>query len=285
VSSIALRTLTAHDLGVADALFNAAYRRSTGLGETARRYLAWQPDGWLLATLRGEPAGMVYAVQYGRFAYVGVMSVHPRAQRRGVGRALMARLLEQLEVKGVRTVRLDATEAGAGLYRQFGFVEEDRAHRYVREAGFMRGDHAPTPFPPSVRNMLEADLDAVVAFDTPRFGAERERVLRALHRVHPERAFVLGTEDVEGYLIAQPRSLGPWVAANQKAAERLLQVALTLPFEGSLSAIAPGANTEAATLLGHYGFGKTRTTLHMRWGPPTPAERPQVYGQVSFAVG
>lgn len=165
--------LTPADLPLADVLFNAPYGRRGGLGEAGRRYLEWQPDGWLLAELSGQAVGMVYAVRYDGFAYVGVMAVPPGARRRGVGRALMMRLLTDLEAHGVSTVRLDATPEGAVLYRHFGFVEEGTKTLYSR-AEAVRGELV------GMRPLRRRDLLALSAFDAPKFGAARDRILQTL---------------------------------------------------------------------------------------------------------
>ena len=55
--TISIRTLTAADLDVADRIQQAAY----GGGNRRRRletYMNLQPDGWILALLDGEPAGL-----------------------------------------------------------------------------------------------------------------------------------------------------------------------------------------------------------------------------------
>lgn len=88
-----------------------------------------------------------------------------------------------------------------------------------------------------------------------------------------------------GYVMASPRSIGPWVAHDSQTAEQLLLSALALPFETEPSVIAPDANTAAGTLLARYGFRAVRRTVHMRRGPETPVSYHKLYAQVSFAVG
>jgi len=72
-----------------------------------RRYLALQPDGWLVAVAQGRPVGMVGAVDYGPFAWVGLMAVHAEAQQRGIGSALLQRLLTWLDARGTPMVLLN----------------------------------------------------------------------------------------------------------------------------------------------------------------------------------
>ena len=59
----------------------------------------------------------------GLHGYVQSMATEPRARRRGHARSVFAALLEWFEEQGVTAVDLHATEAGAALYRTFGFSE------------------------------------------------------------------------------------------------------------------------------------------------------------------
>ncbi|HEU0129858.1 MAG TPA: GNAT family N-acetyltransferase [Mycobacteriales bacterium] len=59
----------------------------------------------------------------GLHGYVQSMATDPAARRRGYAREVFAALLEWFAERGVGSVDLHATEAGAALYRQFGFSE------------------------------------------------------------------------------------------------------------------------------------------------------------------
>src|ERR671922_2425783 len=98
--TIAIRNLTEDDLDLAAIILEAAYGTPGDWRNRLHRYMGLQPDGWLLASLGGAPAGMVGAVDYGPFAYIGLMGVQPQMQRRGVGLALMERLLAWLDARG-----------------------------------------------------------------------------------------------------------------------------------------------------------------------------------------
>jgi GNAT superfamily N-acetyltransferase len=59
----------------------------------------------------------------GLHGYVQSMATEPEARGRGYGRAVFGALLEWFDERGVTAIDLHATEAGAALYRQFGFSE------------------------------------------------------------------------------------------------------------------------------------------------------------------
>src|ERR1700753_2347091 len=110
---LSIHNLAEADLDVADGIIRAAFQTSSSRIEVMRQNLAIQPHGWLVATLDDEPAGLVGATNYGPFAYIGMMSVVPTAQRRGVGRALLSYQLDRLAEERCSTVLLDASKSGA----------------------------------------------------------------------------------------------------------------------------------------------------------------------------
>jgi hypothetical protein len=140
----------------------------------------------------------------------------------------------------------------------------------------------------TVRTLAEADVDAVAAFDRPRFGGARRHVLARLLQEFPSRGRVARRADggVAGYVIAQPQILGPWMAEDAGAAEALLAAALALPFDGPPVAYAPEANAGAAALLPRLGFTPHPESLRMRRGGPGPVGRPEcLYGLAALAIG
>jgi [ribosomal protein S18]-alanine N-acetyltransferase len=60
----------------------------------------------------------------GRLGYIWEIAVHPQAQRRGHGAALLRAAIESVRQEGVDTMVLRSSEratAAVGLYRRFGF--------------------------------------------------------------------------------------------------------------------------------------------------------------------
>lgn len=279
-----IRPLTGDDIPAAGPVLNAAFRADTSYEPELRRYLRLQPDGWFLATVDGQAAGTVGAFDHGPFAWLGLMSVAPALQGRGIARALLGEMLAWLDDRRCPLVLLDASAAGAPLYPRYGFVDRDDVVVYQRAAGaVVTGLRAA-----SVHAMAPTDLGEVAAFDAPLFGADRGRVLGAYLQEFPGRAFLSRDAggQVDGYLIAQPRRIGPWVAASAAAAAALLAAALTLPAVGSLAALTPAANTSGADLLTDYGFSRQRALRHMGRGHGAySGRRACIYGQASFALG
>jgi GNAT superfamily N-acetyltransferase len=281
--SLTIRLLTEDDFDAADAICMPAYGVPRSRKRDLRRYMAIQPDGWLFALLDGEPAGLGGATDYGPFAYIGLMAVHPSLQRRGVATAIMDRLLAWIEARGCPLVLLDASPAGEALYEKLGFVDQDKVLQFVQDDCALRPRLSERVAP-----MRADDLPALAAFDAPIFGANRAAVLAAYLASDPSRAFVARTvsEQISGYLFAQVETIGPWVASDPESAEALLAAALPLQFESGPRVLIPGANSSGSALLLRYGFSPQRALRHMRrGGDGSPARRELLYGQASFAIG
>jgi GNAT superfamily N-acetyltransferase len=281
--TLTIRTMTEADLDIANDVVAAAYRPPASRRRELARYLALQPDGWLLAAHDGEPAGVVGATDYGPFAYVGMMSVHPRFQRRGIGLALMERLLAWLDGRGCPIALLDATEAGAPLYERCGFQDDAKTLPFLQDDCALRPRESER-----VRPLRPPDLAVLAEFDAPVFGARRLAVFESLLADLPDRAFIAhdAAGQIAGYLFAQRRLLGPWVARTAEDAEALLAAALPLQYDSTPTVIVPGTNAAAPGLLMSHGFSPQRVLRHMRrGGSAAPGRRALLFGQASFAIG
>jgi len=281
--SLSIRSLSQDDLENADAILQSAFQSSDSRLIDLHLYRKIQPDGWFLALQNGTPVGIVGTTNYATFAHVGMMAVHPHAQRQGVGLALMQHLLAWLDRQHVLCVLLDASTAGQPLYEKLGFVAYDPVYVLQRRSGLSFHDYTPQVGPVSIR-----DLDELIACDTGIFGADRGRVLHALLTTFPERAFMLRDEEgqITGYIFAQQNRIGPWVVQRSQDAEVLLQAALSLPYAGTVSVVAPEENRAAVVLLSRYGFETVRVNRHMGRGASVPPrQRSRIYGQTSLALG
>src|SRR5947209_1860476 len=279
-----IHLFTETELEVTNEMLKAAYNVPLSRKESLCRYLALQPDGAFVAKHDGMVIGFGGAMDYGPFAYIGLMAVHPSMQKRGVGGLILERLLLWLDEHGCPTALLDATPVGAPLYKHYGFIAEDTT------AVLRLTQRVPLPYPLSegISLLSKADLPAVVAFDTPYFGADRHAILSSYWTDDPQRAFIVRDSNgqITGYLFAQPTTPGPWLASTVEDAERLLVQALTLPFGGAPNVFVSAHNTDALQLLNRYGFTQQRTLSHMRRGRQIQRSRHSlIYGQASLGFG
>ena len=281
--SITVHPLREADLDATDAVVIAAYNVTQSRKSSLRFYMDLQPDGAFVAKDGETIVGFGAALNYGPFAYVGLMSVHPAAQRRGVGRAILERLLLWLDEQHCPTVLLDATPVGAPLYEQFGFVTDDTTvvMRQTQERSSIECFAYNRTSP-----LQEQDIEELIAFDASHFGARREAVLR--HYIQLGRVLVTKDEQghITGYIIAQSHSIGPWIAQTKADAEQLLYATQLLPFIDVPNAFVSAHNDNALALLQHYGFVKQRDLKHMYRGMPITRERQgALYGQLSLGLG
>lgn len=87
-------------------------------------------DFLLIAKADGAAAGAVGLKNLGGgVCEMKRLYVRPASQKRGIGAALVARLIEEARMRGYRKMLLDTflkLEAAIALYREFGFVETER---------------------------------------------------------------------------------------------------------------------------------------------------------------
>ncbi|MFZ2958135.1 MAG: GNAT family N-acetyltransferase [Candidatus Ozemobacteraceae bacterium] len=298
---VTIRPLSPIDIDSAEVLLKRAFLRPANRRIELERALRIQPDGWHLAEIDGVQVGMVGAVVYDRFSWIGLMAVDPDHQSRGIGRALMKHVLADLDRRKAldssnggneAMVLLDASEAGAPLYQSLGFIEEDECRVYNLslplpllssdvQTKLEQGKYRITP-------MTSKLLSAIAAFDAPLFGASREAVLKAYFDEFSDRSFVVlsPSGQIEGYLIAQAMRIGPWTASSNEVAEILFHRALRLNYNDPPHVIIPGKNSAAASLISALGFTPGNANKHMRrGGTGLTGFRERIFGQASFAVG
>lgn len=280
---IEIHTLTESELDTADQIMQDAFRRTQSARAELATYFNLQPDGRLLALVNSEPVGMVGAIDYGAFAYIGTMGVRQAWQHRGIGYVLMERMLDWLAARASPMARLDASAAGQHLYPKLGFVTDEQTHVFKLQQPI-----APTHMPEWIRVARAHDLEAIADFDAPIFGARRAKVFEQYYAWLNDRVFIVHDEAgrVAAYLFAQTRSIGPWAANEPRDAQALLAAALALSYETPPVVRVPSSNLVVADMLQRNGFQLSETLAHMRrGGDKMPGDRARMYALASFAIG
>jgi ribosomal protein S18 acetylase RimI-like enzyme len=267
-----------------DVVLRAAYKTSYGRKDNLRRYLQIQPSRALVARRENEIVGFGAAMDFGRFAYIGLMGVDPKVQRQGVGVMVLENLLEWLEAHDSPTILLDASPSGGPLYEKYGFVDTDLT-LVLQQVGT---NELPIREHALNSSLTEGEFPQLVSFDSPHFGADRSLLLRSYFDDDPTRFLI--SEDangqIDGFLVAQPRVIGPWVVSNPNVAEKLLSGALKFSFEDRPTVFVSGSNKDALELLSRYGFEKLRANRHMYKGKPIQRDRGgSIYGQATLGFG
>ncbi|NTW03466.1 MAG: GNAT family N-acetyltransferase [Oscillochloris sp.] len=282
MSALIVRRFIEGDIPSATSILDLAFGPSPW-PTALRRNLLIQPEGLFLAERDGQALGVIGAVNYGPFAYIGLLGVHPSARRQGIARTLMNTVLQWLDDSGCPLSLLDASDDGAPLYVQLGFVDVGTSYLTICTEAAVA-----TPLPNDVTRLEPHDLDALTAFDTAIFGADRRILLAHLTAIYPERTLVMRdqTGAISGYMIAQTRSLGPWVARTSEIAVRLLQAGLACGFTVPPRVFVSGENQDVLALVVAAGLKIDHPLRHMQRGQrPRPGNCSASYGLTSFALG
>src|SRR5215467_753653 len=258
-----VRRLSLEDVPAAARLTDAAF----GGGpreDRLRRYLAIEPRGWFVVEDASHLIAVGGVVRFGTFAWLGLMAVHPKRQRQGLGRAIAEEAIGWALGQGCSTIFLIATPAGVPLYARLGFVpageSEELSGRPARPA------QPSLPARCGVVRWTAAETREVGGYDAPAFGADRTHLLSVYAADFPASSWVArdATGAIRGFLVIQGSSLGPWSADDDAAAAQLLDAALPRVREPLRAGVL---DSGAVALLLSRGFVRTRPLPRMRLGP------------------
>lgn len=217
--------------------------------------------GRLVATALVLPLGA-------EFAWISMVLVSDSHRRRGIATELLGQCVAEIEGRGL-VPGLDATPAGREVYRPLGFVDVLETRR-LHAPALTRAASRPMVAGLSVRAMAEADVEAVIAFDGPRFGGERGFLLRHLFARRPGDAWIAERDGaIAGYALArdgrQCHHLGPVVAVDEAVAMALSDAALDR-IEGPVQVDTASAHGAFNAGLARRGFTPRRLYTRMLKG-------------------
>jgi predicted N-acetyltransferase YhbS len=173
--TVKIRVMEEADIDQADRVLRLAFGRVSGFMPQIHLQRAVEPESLWVAEDQGRIVGTVSTVVFPQLAYVGLMSVDPEFQGRGIGRMLMGCALEAIDRQGCAVTLLDATDKGAPLYESLGFIDDSTAYVFERETS--PGDSRTAE---GVEAASKHELPAIIALDAPIFGSDRSKLLRAV---------------------------------------------------------------------------------------------------------
>jgi len=224
----------------------------------------------LKALLDGQIAGVGNIIYNEDTARLAQIVVHPAFRKRGIGKAITAALLEQVDRERFPTVLLDATDMGYPVYRSLGF---DTITRHVHFAGPL----LPEPSIPGIIPYLPAYRQAVLQLDREATGENREASVQA----HLDHAWLyLDGDQVHGAFFPTLHR-GLIVAGDPVAGRALLRLRLSC----KTHAMVPEENTEAIAALQQLGFREQRRSRRMRQGPARPWQPGMIFNVTGGALG
>ena len=235
-----------------------------------RFLLERNPGRFVVAVRDGRVIGSGGAVCYGTsLAWVCMILVDPSERGHGIGTRIVSGVLDRLS--DMRSVGLDATPFGLGVYTRLGFVETGRLLRM--EAPPTSGEEDESP----VRPLASSDFTAVLDLDREVFGADRGELLRAAAARAP--AFVAVREGgLAGYCFgrdgARSRQIGPVVASDLELASSLVVTSLISGLGQPVVVDVPAERGDWLELLHEFGFEEKRPLVRMFRGA-SPVGRPE----------
>lgn len=169
----------------------------------------YRPESIFICEIDGEPAGMVSAIPYDNFGFIGYLIVRQDYRGRGLGTHLMEFVMDHLWNHGVEVVLLEATKKAIPLYERLGFAKIVKSHRLRL--------HVHDSSVEIVQPMSDSSLKDVLKLDREHFGADRSYFLENLFNNNPGLCFTLENEgEIEGYIMGRGREefiwIGPWIA-------------------------------------------------------------------------
>jgi len=217
-----------------------------------------EADGTLVATSAILP--------YEQFGFVAMVLVTADRRGRGFATRLLETALAALCDDGLVAV-LDATAAGAAVYRRLGFCPLFDLCRWERLMP-VRGPAGPAVIPVT-RLTDTADVDAFVRLDAAAFGSERRFLHEALLRRTETRAFM---SDGDTFLVARrgqrATQLGPLVADTEIRAVRLLEASIAV-LDGPIFLDVADHCSGIIRWLEAHGFRRQRPFHRMAFGRAT----------------
>ena len=233
------------------------------------RMITLEPNGCFCIEDDDRIVATTTLLTYGRqLAWVGMVLTHSDYQRRGYARRLVTAALELSRVRGIPTVKLDATDQGRPLYESLGFEDEQPIERW-------RGN-------PEVTAPYGADWgpSPLYQLDVSAFGADRSRFLNTLGK-----SMIGGGAFAMCRPGANANHLGPCTARDRESASRVIRSVLaTKPGEPWLWDILP-ANEPAIALAKEFGFEPARCLKRMFWGQSSRGAEDMVYAIAGFEAG
>ena len=280
---VSLREATHDDLPAIAALRRGA---DWSVHDWAMRAVVGAADAtFVIAVADGRPVAMGSGIAYRpALGFIGNMVVVDDFRRRGVGTAILDSVVEWLERAGCTRLELNATPDGSLLYARHGFVSRgiSRFARVPRAAVAARHDAR-------VRPMRRDDQANLAAFDAPRFGGDRSRLLGVLADESVARGFVAdvgGTLGGFAFLQADDRRLGPMVAdAPGVAAALIAAVFAAHPHLADVRVNLPPGNESGAAWLAGLGIDVESWDGRMARGPDVPRRDEAIYQMTVGPLG
>lgn len=241
--------------------------------------------GTVAVDAAGDTIGVGMRWSFGRdVGTIGMVLVAPERQGRGIGRALMTSLIADAQP---RTLMLNATAEGLGLYEKLGFIRIGLVRQHQARLT-ERPVLSAAPAVP-IRRAVAADHTALCALDAAVFGADRSGLVLQLLAIGD--AWVVdGAAPAAGFAILRPfgrgMMIGPVVAPGEDEAIALVAAAARAAPAGVVRVDIPAHAERLGDWLTAAGLPAVDTvTTMLRGAWPGTNQTSQRFGLALQALG
>jgi ribosomal protein S18 acetylase RimI-like enzyme len=268
-------------LSPADVDAGLALSKAAGWNQTAADWALFIERGRTIGC-RDAAGGLVAtaaALPYGtQAAWISMVLVAEGWRHRGLASALLRDCIAHLQAAGTRPL-LDATPAGAAVYRGLGFAAGFELERWqssrprgVAAAAGADGPSDASDAAAAPRAAAATDIDRMASLDRSASGLDRRFLLESFLSRTGTQAWLAA--DGRGFVIARAgrraTQLGPLVAAGAAQAIALLGAARAAA-KAPVFLDVPTSQGEIAAWLQAQGFSRQRPFVRMAFGAaPVP---------------
>ncbi len=247
----------------------------------ARPFWAADPTGFFIARVGDRVAGTISCVRYGDdVAFAGFYIVDPDLRAQGIGHLLGDAAFAHA---GDRVLGIDGVVEQQPTYLSLGFALQ---HRNIRFAGAPAG-----AWDPQALSLTHADLDDVLAYDEPCFGASRPAFLRSwLEQPGSHSVGIREAGGLAGYgVIRQCREgykVGPLFSDDPRTAGRILSsLAARVPLGSTIYLDVPEPNADGVELAHRFGLTPVFETARMYRSGVFDLPLARIFGITTFELG
>jgi GNAT superfamily N-acetyltransferase len=233
----------------------------------------------IVADEAGRVVGTGLATVNGRVGWVGAIFVAQDRRRSGLGSALSATVIDELERQGCTTQVLIATDEGRPIYERLGFRIQTR---YVLQQS---PDEAPAFAGADVRPYDAEDFASVARVDRAATGEDRSAILHSFADPATSRVTTRADGSIGGFVIRAPWGGRALIATEPAFALALLDDRRRTTPDHRITIAVLESNVEGRSALADAGWTERPGGPRLIRGEPMIWRPDWIYGQFTGALG
>jgi GNAT superfamily N-acetyltransferase len=245
-------------------------------------FFVTDPKGFYVGLLDGKPIGVISAVSYGDYGFLGLYIVKPEYRGKGYGMKLTNKALNYLKGKNIGA---DGVIENLKIYER---INLKLKHYNARYQGAGTGIKKLNK---NIVNLSKYSFEKLSSYDTKVFGFKRTRFLKAWINQPETIAFgLIAKERLRGYGVIRKCYTGykiaPIFADSKEIAETLFQSLRGQVCDNNKVFLdIPEVNKEAVSIINKYKMKKVFSTgrIYTKGQPNFPLEK--WFGITSFELG